>query len=150
MSLQSKVHRNSSFLGNLLGRFRNAVSWQRETQYLDRGEFEAIARELNLSAAELRTLIFVPSGSLGQLSKRLSHEGLCEDELAASEGDVLRDLRRGCSQCQSRARCARDVQCERWAALSKYCPNEQTLQALAAEMDAKMSAPTLALPVAQD
>jgi hypothetical protein len=62
---------------------------------------EAIARELNLSKAELCVLTFTPSGSLQSLSRRLAHAGLSEGELAAAHGDVLRDMRRVCSQWPS-------------------------------------------------
>ena len=50
--------------------------------------------------------------------------GLSEEALAASNPDELRDLRRVCSQCNTKARCARDLRHKRMAAPSKYCPNE--------------------------
>jgi hypothetical protein len=59
---------------------------------------------------------------------------LSEDELAAAHGDVLRDLRRVCSQCLSKARCARDLRHERRTTPAKYCLNEQTLRALTDEV----------------
>lgn len=73
---------------------------------------------------------FQSSRPLWSLARRLSHAGLSEDTLAASHGDVLRDLRRVCSQCESRARCARDLKHERRATPAKYCPNERALRAL--------------------
>jgi hypothetical protein len=87
-----------------------------------------------LSKEELSALTFQPSGSIRSLSKRLHHAGLSEDELAAAHGDVLRDMRRVCSQCRSKARCTRDLKHERRATPAKYCPNEQTLRALADEV----------------
>jgi hypothetical protein len=74
---------------------------------------------------------FQPSRPLWSLARRLSHAGLSEDTLVASHSDVLRDLRRVCSQCKSRARCARDLKHERRATPAKYCPNERALRALA-------------------
>jgi hypothetical protein len=76
-------------------------------------------------------LAFQPSRPLWSLARRLSHAGLSEDVLVASHGDVVRDLRRVCSQCKSRARCARDLKHERRATPAKYCPNERALRALA-------------------
>jgi hypothetical protein len=76
-------------------------------------------------------LAFQPSRPLWSLARRLSHAGLSEDSLVESHGDVLRDLRRVCSQCKSRARCARDLKHERRATPAKYCPNERALRALA-------------------
>lgn len=119
----------SAFKG-LLDRFKSAVARWNELRRLDSREFEAIARELNLSKEELSALTFQSSGSIQSLSKRICHAGLSEDELAAAQGDVLRDMRRVCSQCQSKARCARDLKHERRATPAKYCPNEQTLRAL--------------------
>lgn len=134
MFIETGDAKRSSVFRSLLDRCRSAMARWNELQRLDSQEMEAIARELNLSKAELGALTFMPSGSLLSLSKRLSHAGLSEEELAAAHGDVLRDMRRVCSQCQSKARCARDLKHERRATPSKYCPNEQTLRALTDEM----------------
>lgn len=121
----------STLFGNLRDRLKGVMDRRNELQRLDQREIEVIARELNLSRTELLALILKPSGSLQSLSRRLSHAGLAEDDLDASHGDVLRDLRRVCSQCSSKARCARDLNRDRQATPAKYCPNEQTLRALA-------------------
>lgn len=134
MFIESGVAKRSSVFRGLLDRFRSAVTRWTEFQRLDSREMEAIARELNLSRAELSALTFQPSGSIQSLSKRLSHAGLSEDQLAAAHADVLRDMRRVCSECQSKARCARDLKHERRATPAKYCPNEQTLRALTDEV----------------
>ena len=110
---------------------------------------EAIARELNLSAAELGALALAPCASSESLSKRLSHAGLSEAALAASHGDVLRDLRRVCTQCPVKPRCARDLARERRATPSKYCPKEQTLRALECEARQRPSARIFAFPAAR-
>jgi hypothetical protein len=50
---------------------------------------ESIARELNLSPAELGALVLMPTNSLELLGKRLSRAGLSEQRLAgASRGDA--------------------------------------------------------------
>ena len=123
--------------GALMWRIRRAMARLSRMQWQD--SLEAIARELNLSKAELDALVLSSSGSPLSLSLRLSHAGLSEDELAATQGDVLRDLRRVCSQCLSRTRCARDLKHERRATPAKYCPNEPTLQALTREAHASAS-----------
>lgn len=133
MFIEAGATKFSSVFRNLRDRLRSAVGHWNELQRLDSREIEAIARELNLSKAELCALTFAPSDSIQSLSRRLSHAGLSEDELAAVHGDVLRDMRRVCSQCQSNARCARDLKHERLGSLAKYCPNEQTLRALTDE-----------------
>jgi hypothetical protein len=138
-----------SFLSGLLDRVKCAVSRWNEMQRLDSQEVEAIARELNLSAAELGALAFTSSGSLQSLNTRLAHAGLSEEALAASDGDVLRDLRRVCSVCPAKARCARDLARERRATPSKYCPNEQTLRALEYEAHQRPSAQIRSFPAAR-
>lgn len=139
MLIEAADNKRSTFFGNLLGRLKGVMARRNELQRLDSREMEAIARELNLSKAEFATLIFKPSGTLQSLSRRLSHAGLAEHDLEASHGDVLRDLRRVCSQCSSTARCARDLEHERRANPAKYCPNEQTLRALSDEVNQGVS-----------
>lgn len=130
MFIEAGAAKCSSAFKGLLDRCRSAVARWNELRRLDSQELEAIARELNLSKEELSALTFQPSRSIQSLSRRLSHAGLSQDELAAAHGDVLRDMRRVCSQCRSKARCARDLKHERRATPAKYCPNEQTLRAL--------------------
>lgn len=133
MLISSIAGTGQSFVGGLLDRFKSAISRWNEMRRFDRREIESIARELNLSPAELGALASMPASSIESLNKRLSHVGLSDARLAASRPEVLRDLRRVCSLCTSRARCARDLRRERRATPSKYCPNDQTLQALARE-----------------
>jgi hypothetical protein len=134
MFVEAGVTKRSTIFNSFLNRLRSAITCWNKFQRLDCQEMEVIARELNLSKVEFSALTFEPSGALQSLSKRLSHAGLSEDELAAFHGDVLRDMCRVCSQCQSKARCARDLKHERRATPAKYCPNEQTLRALTDEM----------------
>jgi uncharacterized protein DUF6455 len=137
--------RCGTFVRGFLNRVMDSVARRNEMRRLDLQEVEAIARELQLSSIELTTLALSPSRSVESLNRRLSHAGFSENELAASHGDILRDLRRVCSQCASKARCARDLKRERRAAPAKYCPNEQTLRALADEAPRGVS-PILPLP----
>ena len=104
-----------------------------EVRRLDPQEIDTVARDLNISPAELVRLMSTSSDSLQQLNKRLAYAGLSEESLAAAHPDELRDLRRVCSQCTTKARCARDLRHKRMATPSKYCPNELTLQLLVRE-----------------
>lgn len=132
MFIEAGGSKRGSVFRGLLDRFKSAVARWNELQRLDSKEIEAIARELNLSKEEFSALAFQPSRSIQSLGRRLCDAGLSEDELAAAHGDVLRDMRRVCSQCQSKARCARDL--KRHATPARYCPNEQTLRALTDEV----------------
>ncbi len=120
-----------SLFGALRCRFRRAIARWNQMQWQD--SLEAVAREVNLSTAEFDALMRSSSEEPLALSLRLSHAGLSEDQLAVNHPDVLRDLRRVCSRCMWRTRCARDLKHERRATPEKYCPNEQTLRSLARE-----------------
>jgi hypothetical protein len=98
MFVKAGGKKRSTFSGNLLCRFRSTHAHWNEMQWLDSDEMEAIARDLDLSKAELSALASSPSGPLWSLERRLSHEGLAEEALATSHAEVLRDLRRVCSQ----------------------------------------------------
>jgi hypothetical protein len=140
------IRYGASHFRGLLGRFKSAPSRWNEMQGLDSKEIGVIAHELNLTVAELATLACASSRSVELLDKRLAHAGLSADELAASHGDVVRDLRRVCSQCAFKARCARDIGRERRATPAKYCPNEQTLRALSYDVNQAPSAKIFAFP----
>ena len=134
---------SGSFFSHLVDRARFAFARWRELNRLDLREIEAVARELNLSPAELVTLMTTSSESLDSLDKRLAYAGLPQEALAASHPAELRDMRRICSQCPSKARCARDLRHKRMATPSKYCPNEPTLRALALDAHCDRSAQRL-------
>ncbi|MCP1854312.1 MULTISPECIES: hypothetical protein [unclassified Bradyrhizobium] len=101
--------------------------------YLSAQDIDAIARELNLSTSDFRKMAQSP-GYPERLSKRLALAGFSENALASRHGDVLRDLQRVCGLCQTKIRCAADL--ERYKSVNplKGCPNEHTLRALAREI----------------
>ena len=146
MLTQSAGPPAESFFGSLFNRARSTFSKWREASRLDSHEVESVARDLNISSAELVALMFTPSGSLDQLDKRLAYAGLPEATLAASHPDELRDLRRVCGQCVEKRRCVRDIRHKRMATPSKYCPNELTLRLLVREACQVRSAQVLACP----
>jgi hypothetical protein len=146
MATQSAGRSDGSFLHNLFNRAKCAISRWREVRRLDSQDIEAIAYDLNISPAELVTLMSTSSDSLEQLRERLAYAGLTEESLAASHPDELRDLRRVCSQCSSKTRCARDFRHKRIATPSKYCPNDLTLRLLVRETCHEASAEASSVP----
>jgi len=140
MLMQSVDRSGGSLLGNLPGRAKGAISRWWEVRRLGSREIDAVARDMNVSSAELVSLMLTSSDSLGSLNKRLAYEGLPQESLAVSHPAELRDMRRICSQCHSKARCARDFRHKRMATPSKYCPNQPTLRALALEAQRKKTA----------
>ncbi|MHC2332299.1 hypothetical protein ACVIW0_001588 [Bradyrhizobium sp. USDA 4454] len=118
---------------NLLTRLRSRLSRTAELAYLSAQDIDAIARELNLSTSDFREMAQSP-GSPELLSKRLALAGFSENVLAARHGDVLRDLQRVCGLCQTKIRCAADLERRESVNPLKGCPNEHTLRALAREI----------------
>lgn len=146
MSTHSVVQSGGSFFYKVLNRAKSAIFRWSEVRRLDPQEIDIVARDLNISPAELARLMSTSSNSLQQLNKRLAYAGLSEEALAADHPDELRDLRRVCSQCTTKARCARDLRHKRMATPSKYCPNELTLQLLVREARIERAAPALSGP----
>lgn len=109
---------------------RSAQSYHADPQVI--GE---IARDINLSVSELYSLAAKePDQPGGLLDKRLNSIGLRSEEFAKSHPEVLRDLERVCGHCTSTATCASDfARANGLADIPKYCPNEQTLQAILQE-----------------
>jgi hypothetical protein len=118
---------------NLLTRLRANLSRTAELAYLGAHDIDAIARELNLSTSDFRKMAQSP-GSPELLNKRLALAGFSESALAACHGDVLRDLQRVCGLCQTKIRCAADLERHKSVNPLKGCPNEHTLRALAREI----------------
>lgn len=146
MLIESVGQPARSFFGDLFIRAGSAFSKWREIRQLDAREIEAVARDLNISPADLVSLMFTPSDSLKSLNKRLAYEGLSEEALTVSHPDELRDLRRVCSLCSEKSRCARDVRHNRMATPAKYCPNEPTLRLLAREARHEPARQMLGIP----
>jgi hypothetical protein len=135
-----------SAFSHLLHRARFAILGRREIYGLDLRDIEAVAYELNVSPAELVALMTSSPDSSDSLDRRLAYAGLPHEVLAATHPAELRDMRRICGQCPSKARCARDLRHKRMATPSKYCPNEPTLRSLALQAHRARSAQLLNFP----
>jgi hypothetical protein len=94
-------------------------------------EVERMARDVGVTAAELRKLVRRGPHSADLLLRRMAALDLDPIEVSQTEPRTLQDLQRACSLCESRRRCARDFarNCadESW---QEYCPNAATLMAL--------------------
>ena len=112
-------------------------NWQKRRSRLvefdnsDPTEMQHMARDLGTSVSELRILASHDEDAADLLQRRL--RGLNIDP-AKIEPAVMRDLQRCCSQCGDKTLCAHELEdhpkTESWP---KYCPNEQTIDALIAE-----------------
>src|SRR5580704_6235325 len=105
------------------------AEWWRNRGHGDVGDLEEsrIARELGLGVGELHELVRRGRNSANLLPRRMATLHLDADELARSDGLLLRDLQRVCAMCESKGRCMRDLGRDpNDPAWEEYCPNEGT------------------------
>lgn len=112
-------------------------NWQRRRARLvefdnsDPAEMQHMARDLGTSVSELRILAGHDKDAADLLQRRLLSLNI---DPAKIEPGVMRDLQRCCSQCADKTLCEHELEdhpkTESWP---KYCPNEQTIDALVAE-----------------
>jgi hypothetical protein len=111
-------------------------NWTRRSSALElrccgEDEVERIAKDLGLSASELRRVTKLGPGSADLLLRRMAALDLDRKEVSRTEPRTFQDLQRVCSMCDSKRRCRRDL--TRDAAdpvWEDYCPNAATLMAL--------------------
>jgi hypothetical protein len=97
----------------------------------DSAEMHHMARELGTSVSELRVLVGQDEGAADLLQRRLRDLRI---DPAKIDPAVMRDLQRCCSQCRVKTLCEHELEDHpKAAAWPKYCPNEQTIDALVAE-----------------
>ncbi len=96
----------------------------------DSAEMQHIAQDLGTSVSELRILASQDEEAADLLGRRLRGLNI---EPAKIEPGVIRDLQRCCSQCRDKALCEHELEDHpKTASWPKYCPNEQTIDALSA------------------
>jgi hypothetical protein len=95
------------------------------------GEVERVARDIGVSAAEIRQLAAHGEASAGLLLERMAALKLDRNTVAHTDPETFRDMQRVCTLCDSRPQCSFDlalaVKNENW---EDYCPNVATLQLL--------------------
>jgi hypothetical protein len=96
-------------------------------------EIERIARDIRMSASELRAVARKGPKTADLLLRRMAALDLDPKEVARLEPAALRDLQRVCILCKSHRRCASDFAHDApLPAWESYCPNADTLAALSA------------------
>jgi hypothetical protein len=93
-----------------------------------RCEVERIARDLGLTAGELRTVVVRGEATTELLHRRMETLGI---DAAQIDPAVLRDLERACAACENDQECAHELDTRpQQAGWPRYCPNATTLEAL--------------------
>jgi len=101
---------------------------QQELAECDAWEVGRIAADLGVSADELRSLAASDKGAADLLRRRLRQLRIDPKHVDPA---VMRDLQLHCTQCQSKALCAHELDDAPVAASwPKYCPNELTIEAV--------------------
>jgi hypothetical protein len=94
-------------------------------------EAQNVASDLCMSVSELRILAGRGEDAADLLQCRLLDLKI---DPATVEPAVMRDLQRCCSQCGDKVLCVHELEDHPKSAMwPKYCPNEQTIDALNAE-----------------
>jgi len=97
----------------------------------DNAEIERMARDIRMSASELRAVARKGPKAADLLQRRMVDLDLDSKEVDRLEPAALRDLQRVCTLCKSHKRCAwdfaRGASPPTW---DRYCPNSGTLAAL--------------------
>jgi hypothetical protein len=97
----------------------------------DEAEIERMAKDMRMSASELRAVTKRGPNAADLLQCRMAALDLDPKEVARIEPAALRDLQRVCTLCIAHGRCARDFARHALPAeWDKYCPNTDTLAAL--------------------
>jgi hypothetical protein len=97
-----------------------------------RGEAGRMAHDLSLSTGELRSLARRGTDAADLLYRRMDGLALDRDAIEHREPLALRDMQRICSLCDDKRRCRRDfARGADASAWHSYCPNDDTLDALA-------------------
>ena len=94
-------------------------------------EVERLARDVGVSASELRRLANLGPDSADLLLRRMAALDLDRNEVSRTEPRTFQDLQRVCTMCNHHRRCGRDLARDSAdPAWEDYCPNAATLKAL--------------------
>lgn len=97
-------------------------------------EVEHIAKDVGMSASQLRALASLGPEAADLLLRRMEALDLDPNEVFRTEPATFQDLQRVCTMCESHRRCARDLARDSAIpAWKDYCPNAATLMALNAQ-----------------
>ncbi len=94
-------------------------------------DIDRMAKDLRMSASELRALVRNGRESADLLLRRMAALDLDPNEVVRLEPATFRDMQRVCTMCKAHRRCARDFAHHApQSTWESYCPNASTLAAL--------------------
>src|SRR5262252_5503899 len=103
-----------TFITRVIDLFGDWLKQRRELNELmeypaDPGELERVARDLNVTPADLQMLVRQGSQGANELSYTLTALGIDETALFRAEPALLRDMERVCSFCTHKRRCHQEL-----------------------------------------
>jgi hypothetical protein len=131
MTTQSSPYPRVTFLIKTFADWLQHRRELNEIRQLDRGEFDRIAADLEISSADLDELVRHGAHGADELPLLLNALNIDQASLERVHPLVLRDMERVCTLCGHKARCDRDLVAGTSAEhFSSYCPNEPTIKQL--------------------
>jgi uncharacterized protein YjiS (DUF1127 family) len=92
------------------------------------GELKRVARDLNVTTADLEELVRQGSQSANELARMLTAMDIDETALRRAEPALLRDMERVCSPCTQKRRCHEELANGTTATnYVEYCENAETI-----------------------
>ena len=125
-----------AFATKVLDLFGDWLKQRRELNELmefaaDPGELGRVARELNVTPADLEMLVRQGSHGANELPYTLTALGIDEAALRRAEPSLLRDMERVCSFCTHKRQCHQELTAGTAATnYVEYCENAVTLDVL--------------------
>jgi hypothetical protein len=124
------------FVAKVIDLFGDWLKQRRELNELtefaaDPGELERVARELNVTPADLDSLVKRGSHSANELPYTLTALGIDEAALRRAEPALLRDMERVCSFCTHKRQCHQELAAGTAATnYVEYCENADSIDTL--------------------
>jgi uncharacterized protein DUF6455 len=124
------------FVTNVIDLFGDWLKQRRELNELmeysaEFGELERVARDLNVTTADLERLVRQGSQSANELAYTLTALDIDEAALRRAEPALLHDMERVCSFCTHKRRCHQELAAGTAATnYVEYCENADTIDTL--------------------
>lgn len=116
---------------NLFGDWLKHRQEMREIREMDSGDFARIARDLNVSPADLDAVVRQGPHASDELSVLLKALGIDEATLSRTQPALQRDMVRVCAACRQKALCNHDLAAGTLAyRYDEYCPNAPAIDGL--------------------
>ncbi len=132
MTIQSASQSFGLFrsIGEAWNRYRKRRAAIAELQALGEGELGRMVRDAGLSFGEVQELAKQSGDAASLLYRRLEQAKV---DARSIDSAVMRDMQRCCTLCDSKAKCAHELEDQpKAASWPAYCPNQLTIEALGA------------------